>query len=88
MLSIDIARAHALSVATLARRIYLNTVQVEQLEHDIDVDTETMDENIGYMSEDACREALELLSGTQYEYQLVRSAIVAKHPEWLWAGEA
>ena len=32
MLSIDMDRAHALSVATLARRVYLNTVQVEQLE--------------------------------------------------------
>lgn len=88
MLPTDIVRAHALSVATLARRIYLNTVQIEQLEHDIDDDTETMDNNIDYMSEDACKQALELLSGTQHEYQLVRSAIVAKHPEWLWAGEA
>lgn len=88
MLSIDIDRAHALSVATLARRVYLSTVQVEQLEHDIDTDTRTLDDNIVYMSEDACKEALSLLSGTQHEYQLVRSAIIAKHPEWLWAGEA
>lgn len=88
MLEIDFERAHALSVATLARRVHLNTVQVSLLEKEITNDTECIDNNIDYMSERACKEALDILSGTQHEYQLVREAIVTKHPEWLWAGEA